>query len=142
MPDLNHHPNNHPDLLFHGTNIPRKIERSGVLERARLGYKCVSLTRSFRVAQYFASLSRSPEEDEELCGIYVFSRSRLIQLGYELVPFHDPLFGDAAYDEEEEQVWNDIPLKPENYLRLHLFSPIKGIKLNCVGDRARTPIPA
>jgi hypothetical protein len=111
------------DLLYHGTHLPQHILGDGVLRRAPLGYECVSLSRSYDAAYYFASLGRGPEEDERLCGIFVFSRAKLVELGFELVPFHDPIFGEHARDEEEEQVWADIPLDCDALVRLDLLDP-------------------
>lgn len=108
------------DLLYHGTCLPDKILRDGVLERAVLGYECVSLTRSLDVAKYFAVMQR--EEYDETGGVFVFRRADLINAGYDLVPFHDTLFGDEARDEQEEQIWADIPLDTGLLLRVDRFS--------------------
>lgn len=109
------------DLLFHGTNVPQRIYSEGVLKRAPSGYECVSLSRSYDVAAYFAIMERDEDRDEPLGGIFVFSRKRLIELGYELVPFHDTCFGDDAGNEEEEQIWADIPLDSGALLRIDLI---------------------
>jgi hypothetical protein len=109
------------DLLYHGTNVPQGIFSKGVLKRAPSGYECVSLSRSYEVAAYFATMERDEEQDEALGGILVFSRARLIELGYELIPFHDTCFGDDAGNEEEEQVWADIPLDSGALLRIDLI---------------------
>ena len=119
-----------PDYLFHGTRNPLLVTRSGVLERAKRGYECVSLTRSYKVAQYFASLERDPDADERQCGIFTFSKSNLIELGFEIKPFHDPIFGDDARDEAEEQIWKDIPLDCGALIAVDFFEPIKGIELD------------
>lgn len=110
---------NPDDLLYHGTNVPQRIHTDGVLRCAPSGYQCVSLSRSYEVAAYFASLDR--EYNDPLCGIFAFSRSRLIALGYELVPFHDPIFDEAERDEAEEQIWADIPLNCGALLRIDLL---------------------
>lgn len=130
------------DLLYHGTCLPDKILRDGVLERAVLGYECISLTRSLDVAKYFAVMQR--EEYDETGGVFVFRRSDLIQAGYDLVPFHDPLFGEEARDEQEEQIWDDIPLDTGLLLRVDRFSfnlnvpappPMKNFSMPIEGPR-------
>jgi hypothetical protein len=108
------------DLLYHGTCNPEAIMESGVLRKAPYGYQCVSLSRCIEVAKYFASLDRDGEE-EPLRGIFVFQRADLIRAGFKLIPFHDPIMGEYARDEQEEQVWDDIPLTTGLLLRLDTF---------------------
>lgn len=108
------------DLLYHGSALPNLILESGMLKRAELGYRCVSLSRCPDVAKYFATLEREGLE-EEMAGTFVFRRADLISAGYKLIPFHDPLFGKYARDEQEEQVWGDIPLNTGLLLRVDRF---------------------
>lgn len=121
------------DFLYHGSPFPSVIQGSGVLKCAPLGYTCVSLTRSHNVARYFASLKRDEHPEEPRAGIFVFSRPALIQNGFEPKPFHDPLFGDYAANEEEEQVWKDIPLIPELLVRVDLIERDPDITLPLAG---------
>ena len=97
------------EFLYHGTACPQKILSDGVLEKAKLGHLCVSLSRSEDVARYFATLDRE-ELTEDVRGIFVFRRADLIAAGFELIPYHDELWGDHARDEQEEQIWEDVPL--------------------------------
>lgn len=109
------------DLLYHGTNRPLHILKEGILRRAIFGYKCVSLSRSYNVAAYFAAMEREPEEDDVLGGIFTFSRKALLAAGFETVDFHDPIIDCDGKNELEEQVWSDIPLSIDGFIRLDLL---------------------
>lgn len=97
------------DLLYHGTSVLGLILRDKTLRRAQYGYECVSLTRSYGVARYFASMDRE-DGNAFTPGIICFRREDLIKANFNLIPFHDEFFGAEAADEEEEQVWADINL--------------------------------
>lgn len=97
------------EFLYHGTATPQLIISSGILRCAPYGHTCVSLTRCFNVAKKFANLEREGLE-ESLYGVFVFRRRDLIAAGFQLIPYHDEIFGEDARDEQEEQIWEDITL--------------------------------
>lgn len=94
-------------MLYHGTPYAAKILEQNVLKYARIGMPAVSLTRSRKVAEYFAALPR--DDAEARSAILVFDRQKL-QTRYRLEPF-DYAFSDGgpygygARSEAEECIW-------------------------------------
>lgn len=90
-------------LLFHGTRYLSSILEDDYLRIPEFGDKCVSFTRSFNFAHYYATLSR--DDDEGQGHILVFDRE-LIRNQYPLVLRDGSI--DLDRSEAEEAVYCEV----------------------------------
>lgn len=99
-------------ILLHGTSSVRwaAIRKAGVLRRAELGDKCVSLTDDRRVARYFADNACSADHAEGR------DKSKPVVLrvdvtGLDAAPHSSRVWGEGECDwERETACWEDVPL--------------------------------
>ncbi len=74
------------NVLFHGTRYTLEILADDKIDLPKSGDIAVSLTRSSRVAAYWAVLGRD-NQTRELPGIFILDRTQL-RTRYRLEPFH------------------------------------------------------
>lgn len=90
-------------FVYHGTRHPSAILSSDRIKCATMGDKHVSLTRSFDVAVYWATMDR--DDDEGVGSVLVLDRSKLEKDLDHLVPF---VSYEGAEDEQEEACMSDL----------------------------------
>lgn len=110
------------EVVFHGTRYRNSIMRDNYLRVPEYGDLCVSFTRSFAFAHYYASLSRPGDEGEG--HILVFDRPKLKCL-YPIV------LRDGSWDRDRSEA--------EEAIYCEVYS-VKELLLECIDVATVPPI--